>query len=67
MHVSVSTEAKQFIIDAAYDPQYGARPLRRYVQHTVETLIARRIIAGDILPGAQLRVSVQNGELAVEA
>ncbi|MEE0785841.1 MAG: hypothetical protein U0M10_07820, partial [Oscillospiraceae bacterium] len=50
-----------------YDPQYGARPLRRYVQHTVETLIARRIIAGDILPGAQLRVSVQNGELAVEA
>ena len=67
MHVTVSTEAKQFIIDAAYDPQYGARPLRRYVQHTVETLIARRIIAGDILPGAQLRVSVQNGELAVEA
>ena len=67
MHVSVSTEAKQFIIDAAYDPQYGARPLRRYVQHTVETLIARRIIAGDIQPGAQLRVSVQNGELAVEA
>ena len=67
MHVTVSAEAKQFIIDAAYDPQYGARPLRRYVQHTVETLIARRIIAGDILPGAQLRVSVQNGELAVEA
>lgn len=67
MTCKVSDEAKQFIIDAAYDPQYGARPLRRYVQHTVETLIARRIIAGDILPGANLWVSVQNDELVLEA
>ena len=63
----VTDEAKQHIIDAAYDPQYGARPLRRYVQHTVETLIARRIIAGDILPGADLRVTVQDDELVLEA
>ena len=67
MTCTVSDEAKQFIIDAAYDPQYGARPLRRYVQHTVETLIARRIIAGDILPGARLRVSVANDALVLDA
>ena len=62
----VSDEAKQFIIDAAYDPQYGARPLRRYVQHTVETLIARKILKGDVLPGQTMEVAVQGGELCVE-
>ena len=62
---TVSEAAKQLIIDAAYDPQYGARPLRRYLQRTVETLIARRIIRGDIAPGTKLRVEVENGELSV--
>ena len=62
----VSDEAKQFIIDAAYDPQYGARPLRRYVQHTVETLIARKILKGDVLPGQTMEVAVQGSELCVE-
>ncbi len=59
--------AKTFIIDAAYDPLYGARPLRRYVQHTVETLIARKILMGDILPGSTLTVDVENDELTVTA
>ena len=63
---SLTGEAKAFIIDAAYDPQFGARPLRRYVQHTVETLIARRILTGDILPGATLRVDVKEGALTVD-
>ena len=59
--------AKQHIIDAAYDPQFGARPLRRYVQHTVETLIARKILEGSILPGSTLTVDVENGGLTVSA
>ena len=59
--------AKQYIIDAAYDPQFGARPLRRYVQHTVETLLARRLLEGSILPGQTLAVDVENGELAIRA
>ena len=63
----VSDAAKALIIEAAYDPQYGARPLRRYVQHTVETLIARKILKGDILPGTRLGVDVENGELTVSA
>ena len=57
--------AKQFIIDSAYDPQFGARPLRRFVQHTVETLIAKRILQGRILPGQTVTVQVENGELVI--
>ena len=63
---TLTPEAKQFILDAAYDPQFGARPLRRYVQHTVETLLARRILQGDILPGTRLRVTVDGETLAIE-
>ena len=64
---TLTDEAKRFVIDAAYDPQYGARPLRRYLQHTVETLLAKRIVRGDITPNTTLRVVVRNGALAVEA
>ena len=62
---ALSPEAKQFIIDAAYDPQYGARPLKRYLQHTVETLLARRIVEGSVAPGSTLHVDVKNGALIV--
>ena len=61
----VSDEAKALIIEAAYDPQYGARPLRRYVQHSVETRIARKILRGDVLPGAVLQVEVEAGALTI--
>lgn len=57
--------AKALIVEAAYDPLYGARPLRRYVQHTVETLIARKILTGDIAVGSTLWVDVKDGELEV--
>ena len=59
--------AKSFVIDAAYDPQFGARPLRRYLQHTVETLLAQRILRGDVLPGQTLVCDVQNGDLVISA
>ncbi|MCQ2420937.1 MAG: ATP-dependent chaperone ClpB [Clostridia bacterium] len=62
----LDADAKQFIIDSAYDPQFGARPLRRYVQHTVETLIAKRILQGSVLPGQTLGVHVRDAELIVE-
>ena len=65
LHCELTPEAKQFIIDAAYDPQYGARPLRRYLQHTVETLLARRIVEGNVSPGATLRVEVRDDALQV--
>ena len=61
----LTEEAKRFVIDAAYDPQYGARPLRRYLQHTVETLLARRILSGAAELGQTLCVDVENGQLTV--
>ncbi len=64
--VALTGEAKELIIEAAYDPVYGARPLRRYLQHTVETLIGRKIIAGQVEAGATLTVGVQDGQLTVE-
>ena len=63
---TLTDAAKQFIIDAAYDPIYGARPLRRYLQHTVETLISRKIIADQVLPGDTLTVDVRDGALEVD-
>ena len=58
--------AKAFIVDTAYDPQYGARPLRRYVQHTVETMLSKKLLAGLVLPGQRVTVDVRNGELVME-
>ena len=62
----LTEEAKQFIIDASYDPQYGARPLKRYLQHTVETRIARCIVAEKVQPGATLKVTAQDSDLTVD-
>ncbi len=63
--VRLTDAAKNEIIDRSYAPAFGARPLRRYVQHTVETLIARKLIAGDVTSGTELTVDVENGELVV--
>ena len=57
--------AKAFIVDEAYDPQYGARPLRRYVQHTVETMLAKRLLQGDIIPGQTVTVDVAGDKLVL--
>ena len=64
--VTLTGAAKDFILDSAYDPIYGARPLRRFVQHSVETLIGKRIIAGQVEEGSTLTVDLRGGELAVE-
>ena len=62
----VSEEAKSLIIEAAYDPQYGARPLRRYVQHTVETMLAKQLLSGKVLPGQTVTVDEQDGILVIQ-
>ena len=60
----VLTEAaKTAIVDAAYDPQYGARPLRRYVQHTVETMLSRKLLRGEIVTGQTVTVDSIDGDL----
>ena len=61
----VTEAAKSAIVDAAYDPQYGARPLRRYVQHTVETMLSKKMLAGAVVPGQTVTVDVHDGELQI--
>ena len=61
----VTPAAKQAIVDGGYDPIYGARPLKRYIQQKVETLVARHIIADDPAPGETLTVDAENGELVL--
>ena len=63
LRIMLTEAAKLAIVEASYDPQYGARPLRRYVQHTVETMLSKRILRGDVLPGQTVTVDAVDGEL----
>ncbi len=67
LELEITPEAKELIIDRGYDPLYGARPLRRYLQSSVETLIARTILSGDLAAGSILVIDVRDGELVCEA
>ena len=61
--LEITTAARGHIIDHGFDPAYGARPLKRYLQAHAETLIARKILAGDLPLGTVLVIDVQDGEL----
>ena len=63
LKLCITDKAKELIIEHGYDPLYGARPLRRYLQSSVETLLARAILSGDIAAGSTLTVDVENDEL----
>ena len=61
--IELTDEAKHFIIENGYDPVYGARPLKRYIQKYVETLAAKLILAGDLDSGDAIVIDVENGQL----
>ena len=61
--IELTDEAKHFIIENGYDPVYGARPLKRYIQKYVETLAAKLILAGDLDSGDTIVIDVENGQL----
>ena len=63
LKLCITDRAKELIIERGYDPLYGARPLRRYLQSSVETLLARAILSGDLAAGSTLTVDVENDEL----
>ncbi|MES4889631.1 ATP-dependent chaperone ClpB [Streptomyces sp. NPDC096012] len=63
--VELTEAAREFIAHQGYDPVYGARPLRRYISHEVETLIGRALLRGDVQDGATIRVDARDGELVV--
>ena len=63
--LDISDAAREFIAKAGYDPVYGARPLKRYLQHQLESRIGRAIISGSVPDGSTIHVNVQNDELVV--
>jgi ATP-dependent Clp protease ATP-binding subunit ClpB len=63
--LELTDAARTFIANAAYDPIYGARPLKRYLQHQLETRIARALVADQALPGQVVRVDAWQGGLKV--
>lgn len=65
--VALSDSAKQFIVDNGYDPVYGARPLKRYLQKNVETLAARLILSDGVHTGDTIKVDVVDGKLNASA
>ncbi len=64
--VELSADARSFIVDNAYDPVYGARPLKRYIQKYVETLSAKLILADKASLGDTIFITLRDGELAAE-
>ena len=63
LRIEVTERAKDFIVTEAYDPAYGARPLRRYVQHTIETKLSKLLLAGKILPGSTVTADAEDGQI----
>ena len=64
LNVVLTPEAEEYILDNGYDATYGARPLKRFIQSKIETLVAKHIIAADVKPGDTLTIDVnENGEL----
>ena len=66
LRVELTETAKDFVVDGGYDPMYGARPLKRYLQKNVETLAARLILAGNVGRQDTILIDVQDGKLAAD-
>ena len=67
LDLELTDAAKEYIVDGGYDPVYGARPLKRFLQHTVETALARKIISEDPAPGTVYVGDVVNGQFTLTA
>jgi ATP-dependent Clp protease ATP-binding subunit ClpB len=67
IQIALTPEAKQFIAENGYDPVYGARPLKRFLQKYVETLAAKLILSDQVRTGDTIWIAVENGELTARA
>ena len=63
IRIELTDAAKESVAEGGYDPNFGARPLRRYIQKHVETLAARMILSGDVMQGSTIRIDCVDGEL----
>ena len=66
LHLEVSDEAIEQIVSAGYDPVFGARPLKRFIQTNVETLIAKKIVSGVLNPNDTLLLQFKDGAFTVK-
>ena len=66
MRLSVDDSAFDQLIDAGFDPIYGARPLKRAIQQQVENTLAQKILKGDFVPGDTISITSENGQLIFE-
>ena len=66
IRLSINDEAKEFIAENGFDPIYGARPLKRFIQRSLETKLARAIIAGDIREDQEVKIIVEHNEISLE-
>lgn len=67
IRINVSDAAKNYIVDCGYDPNFGARPLRRFIQRNVETLAAKRIIGGNLSAGDVIDIDLDaDGKLIAD-
>ena len=66
IELKLTDNAKNYLIDNGYDEVYGARPLKRFVQKKLETLIAKKILTGEILPNSAVNIDCKSNELIVE-
>lgn len=64
--LSIDDEAKKFIAENGFDPVYGARPLKRYIQRNVETLMAREIISGKISENSTVQIVLEEGKISLK-
>lgn len=64
--ITITEDAKSFIAEEAYDPIYGARPLKRYITRQIETPLAREIVAGKIMPHSEVAITLQDGRFDFE-
>ena len=66
LKLEVTQKAKKFIVENGYDETFGARPLKRFIQSTIETMVARKILSEDLAPNTTIVVDEQNGEIVVK-
>ncbi|NLB16967.1 MAG: type VI secretion system ATPase TssH, partial [Clostridiales bacterium] len=66
LKLDITDEAKDVIVTNGYDPVFGARPLKRYLQSKVETMIAKSILSRDYSMGDTIKVDVENGSLVIK-
>ena len=66
LKLEVTQKAKNYIVENGYDETFGARPLKRFIQSTIETMVARKILSEDLAPNTTIVVDEQNGEIVVK-